>query len=44
MEQRIGVVITIEDGLIRRTRLYRKPEDALEAVGLRAEERKGGAQ
>jgi ketosteroid isomerase-like protein len=34
MDQRIGVVITVREGLIRRTKLYREPEQALEAVGL----------
>jgi ketosteroid isomerase-like protein len=36
MDQRIGAVITVRDGLIVRTRLYRDPAEALEAVGLRA--------
>jgi ketosteroid isomerase-like protein len=34
MDQRIGVVITIRGGLIARTKLYREPAEALEAVGL----------
>src|SRR2546430_10457470 len=34
MDQRIGVVITVRGGLIVRTRLYRDPAEALEAVGL----------
>src|SRR5436190_1912369 len=34
MDQRVGVVITVRRGLIVRTRLYREPTEALEAVGL----------
>jgi ketosteroid isomerase-like protein len=34
MGQRIGVVVTVRGGLIARTRLYRDPTQALEAVGL----------
>jgi ketosteroid isomerase-like protein len=34
MDQRVGVVITVRGGLIGRTRLYREPLEALEAVGL----------
>jgi ketosteroid isomerase-like protein len=34
MDQRIAVVVTVEGGLIVRTRLYREPAEALKAVGL----------
>jgi ketosteroid isomerase-like protein len=34
-DQRTGAVVTVRDGLIRRTEAYPTPEDALEAVGLR---------
>jgi ketosteroid isomerase-like protein len=33
MDQRVGVVITLREGLIERTTLYREPEAALAAVG-----------
>jgi ketosteroid isomerase-like protein len=32
MEQRIGIVVSIEDGLITPTRLYRDPKDAFAAI------------
>ena len=38
MDQRIGAVITVREGLIERTRLYREPAEALEAVGLSEDE------
>jgi ketosteroid isomerase-like protein len=34
MDQRVGIVITVRSGLIVRTKLYREPTEALEAVGL----------
>ena len=33
MDQRLGALITVRGGLIVRTRLYRDPAEALEAVG-----------
>jgi hypothetical protein len=35
VELRYGIVFEVEEGLIRRVQLYRTPEEALEAVGLR---------
>jgi hypothetical protein len=35
VELRYGIVFEVEEGLIRRMQLYRTPEEALEAVGLR---------
>jgi uncharacterized protein len=35
MDQRIAVVITVRDGLIERSQLYRDPAAAFEAVGLK---------
>jgi ketosteroid isomerase-like protein len=35
IEWRYAIVYTVEDGLIRRGKLYASPEDALEAAGLR---------
>jgi len=34
LDQRIGMVFTLRDGLIRRVRLFRDREEALEAAGL----------
>ena len=35
MDQRIGMVVTVRDGLIVHTKVFKDPVDALEAVGLR---------
>ena len=35
VDERYGLVYTLEGGLIRRVRMYRTPEEALEAAGLR---------
>jgi ketosteroid isomerase-like protein len=34
IELRYGIVYTVEEGLIRRSKLYGTPEEALEAAGL----------
>ena len=35
VDERYGFVYTLEGGLIRRVQMYRTPEEALEAAGLR---------
>ena len=34
VDQRLGMVATVRDGRIVHTKVFRDPEDALEAVGL----------
>jgi hypothetical protein len=34
IEWRYGIVYTVEEGLIRRGKVYATPEEALEAAGL----------
>jgi ketosteroid isomerase-like protein len=42
MDQRIGALITVQDGLVVRTRLFRDPTEALKAVGLSEQDARGG--
>ena len=35
VDARYGLVYTLDGGLIRRVQMYRTPEEALEAAGLR---------
>jgi ketosteroid isomerase-like protein len=34
LDQRVGLIHTLRDGLIKRTKVFRDPADALEAAGL----------
>jgi hypothetical protein len=35
VNERYGLVYTVEGGLIRRVQMYRTPDEALKAAGLR---------